>query len=204
MPTWSNRFLPPGNRNEAGSAAARGTSPARNRGPARITEADIIDNAYGIPTLGPPPGAHYGSSTKPTRTNGHGRSASHPFPSLFSTKKKRPGESAGAVGFESTDDEVAPQMARNAPYAPANEKQKVPDKDLTTGKCKTCDSMVRWPKELKVFRCTVCLMINDLKPVAIEARRGDGHRVPVPFTAKPGTNTGLAQRGTCPMCDLTR
>jgi E3 ubiquitin-protein ligase HECTD2 len=119
---------------------------------------------------------------------------SHPFPSIFSGKKKRAGEAGGPAGFESTDDEtVSPQIVRNTGYAPAN-KPKVPDKDLTTGKCKTCDSMVRWPKELKVFRCTVCLMINDLKPIALEARRSDGHREPV--ATKPGTQPGLAQRGT--------
>jgi len=119
---------------------------------------------------------------------------SHPFPSIFSGKKKRTGEGGGPAGFDSTDDEtVSPQMVRTTGYAPAN-KPKVADKDLTTGKCKTCDSMVRWPKELKVFRCTVCLMINDLKPIALEARRSDGHRAPI--AVKPGTQPGLAQRGT--------
>lgn len=90
------------------------------------------------------------------------------------------------AGFESTDDDgTSPR--RNAPqYAAA--KQKVPDKDLMTGKCMTCDSMVRWPKELKVFRCTVCLTINDLKPVLLEARRGDGHRAPM--AVKAGTHSG--------------
>lgn len=70
-------------------------------------------------------------------------------------------------------------------------KPKVPEKDLTTGKCMTCDSMVRWPKNLSVFRCTVCLTINDLKPILLEARRGDGQRTPV--AAKPGTNPGTGQ-----------
>lgn len=193
MPTWSNRLLPPSNRNESGSAAAGGNSPVRNRGPSRVAETDILDSAYGIPTLSPQ-GARNGTSTKPTQTPGHGRSMSHPFPSIFSGKKKPTGGSAGGAGFESTDDEsVSPQMVRNTAYTPAN-KQKVPDKDLTTGKCKTCDSMVRWPKELKVFRCTVCLMINDLKPIALEARRGDGHRAPV--VVKPGVHPGSTQRGT--------
>ncbi|TVY85235.1 putative E3 ubiquitin-protein ligase [Lachnellula suecica] len=173
MPSWSTRLLPPSNRNEPVYSPADRLSPARSRGPSRVTESDILESAYGIPTL-PTPNA---------RTQSHGRSMSHPFPSLFSGKKKRAGEPAG---YESTDDEtVSPQMVRNTAYAPAN-KQKVPDKDLTTGKCKTCDSMVRWPKELKVFRCTVCLMINDLKPIALEARRGDGHREPV--AVKPGAH----------------
>ena len=45
-------------------------------------------------------------------------------------------------------------------------------KEMVTGKCMTCDSLVRWPRELSVFRCTVCLTINDLHPVA-----GDGVKV---------------------------
>jgi E3 ubiquitin-protein ligase HECTD2 len=113
---------------------------------------------------------------------------SHPFPSLFTGKKKRNGEVGPIGGFESTDeDTISPIMVRNAGHNQV-EKKKVPDKDLRTGKCMTCDSMVRWPKELKVFRCTVCLTINDLKPIALEARRGDGQRVPV--TVKAGTYPG--------------
>ncbi|OTB05388.1 hypothetical protein M426DRAFT_72892 [Hypoxylon sp. CI-4A] len=36
--------------------------------------------------------------------------------------------------------------------------------DFATGNCMTCASLVRWPKELPVFRCTICLTINDIKP----------------------------------------
>lgn len=112
---------------------------------------------------------------------------SHPFPSLFAGKKKRQDGSAEGIGFESTDDDAASPVKRNV-LSNTNTKQKVPDKDLTTGRCMTCDSMVRWPKELKVFRCTVCLTINDLRPIALEARPGDGHRAPI--AAKAGTFPG--------------
>ncbi|PWW77571.1 HECT-domain-containing protein [Tuber magnatum] len=30
-----------------------------------------------------------------------------------------------------------------------------------------CDCTVRWPSDLNVFRCTVCMTINDLKPVPL-------------------------------------
>ncbi|KAL2073382.1 hypothetical protein VTL71DRAFT_10706 [Oculimacula yallundae] len=187
MPPWSSRLLSPSTRNETNPNPVNGPpeSPARPR--PRISEADILNNAYGIPTLPAPSHLSHGASntSKPTRIPSHGRSMSHPFPSLFSNKKKRHGEPAQAAGFESTDeDSVSPLAARNIIQNPTP-KQKVPDKDLMTGKCMTCDSMVRWPKELKVFRCTVCLTINDLKPIALEARRGDGHRAPV--AAKAGT-----------------
>jgi E3 ubiquitin-protein ligase HECTD2 len=117
---------------------------------------------------------------------------SHPFPSLFSGKKKRQGESAAVTGFESTDDDTSPIAARNIIQNP-NIKQKIQDRGLTTGKCMTCDSMVRWPKALKVFRCTVCLMINDLKPIVLEARRGDGQRAIV--ATKAGSFTGPNYKG---------
>ncbi|KAH7356860.1 ubiquitin-protein ligase-like protein E3 [Rhexocercosporidium sp. MPI-PUGE-AT-0058] len=198
MPPWTSRLLSPSTRNETGPNPVNGpaASPARPR--PRISEADILNNAYGIPSLPPPSHSNHGASntSKPTRTPSHGRSMSHPFPSLFSTKKKRHEESAQAAGFDSTDeDSVSPNAARNIIQNPTP-KQKVPDKDLMTGKCMTCDSMVRWPKELKVFRCTVCLTINDLKPIALEARRGDGHRTPV--TVKAGTypRSGHAQKVT--------
>ena len=35
--------------------------------------------------------------------------------------------------------------------------------ELRIGKCATCNSTVRWPRHLGVYRCTACLMINDLK-----------------------------------------
>jgi E3 ubiquitin-protein ligase HECTD2 len=196
MPPWSNRLLSGSSRNELGPSTINSnpTSPGRST---RLSETEILENAYGIPSLPPPPHASYGASntSKPTRTPSHGRSMSHPFPSLFSGKKRRTADSAGAAGFESTDDDTAsPDAARDNSQTPTS-KQKVPDKDLTTGKCMTCDSMVRWPKNLKVFRCTVCLTINDLIPVILEARRGDGHRTPVPLKSLVRPIAGASHRG---------
>lgn len=193
MPPWSNRLHPGSSRNEPGPNN-NATSPSRS---SRLTETEILENAYGIPTLPPPPHASYGASntSKPTRTPSHGRSMSHPFPALFSGKKKRTADSTGPPAHESTDDDVAlPYGVPNDVQVPAP-KQKVPDKDLMTGKCMTCDSMVRWPKDLKVFRCTVCLTINDLVPVVLEARRGDGHRAPVPLKSLVRPIAGAPPRG---------
>ena len=56
------------------------------------------------------------------------------------------------------------------------------EKEFVTGKCATCDSLVRWPRHLDVFRCTMCLMVNDLKPGArltVEGREAEG------LSAKP-------------------
>jgi len=171
MAPWSKGLLSPSSRNDPGPSSPSASSPSQPRGwAARVTEADMLENAYGIPTLR--------RSQSPSKH--HGRSMSHPFPSLFSGRKKKQGNTVGGEGFDSTDDEeVSPVLARNTVLNSTAKQTRVPDKDLMTGKCMTCDSMVRWPKDLKVFRCTVCLTINDLKPVALEARRGDGQRTSV-------------------------
>jgi E3 ubiquitin-protein ligase HECTD2 len=192
MAPWSSNRLPsPSTQNDTNLAAPSNVSTARaSRAPSRITEEDILDNALLIPTLTATSNEAQrktsGGSSRPARTPNHGRSKSHPFPSLFSSKKKRQGEGAG---MDSTDDDSGSSPVL-PPKQNASAKQgKIPEKDLTTGRCMTCDSMVRWPKDLKVFRCTVCLTINDLKPILLEARRGDGHRAPVviqPGTSPPG------------------
>lgn len=194
---WSSRLLSPSSRNEPGPNPhdTNSISPARAR--LGATETDILENADSIPPRPIPP--HIGhsatNSSKPTRTAGHGRSMSHPFPSLFATKKKdsRHGDVAPGAGFESTDDDTASPSRSNVHNS--GPKLKVADKELMTGKCMTCDSMVRWPKELKVFRCAVCLTINDLKPIALEARRGDGHRAPVANKSDGRIASRFVQRG---------
>ncbi|KAI1800837.1 HECT-domain-containing protein [Daldinia bambusicola] len=100
--------------------------------------------------------------TKPSRPAQHSRSMSHPFPSLFSSKKKknaRPEDESGSGDFiADIDPKPIPQQnttPRMIPRGPA---------DFATGNCMTCASLVRWPKELYTFRCTICLTINDVRP----------------------------------------
>ncbi|KAI0008484.1 hypothetical protein F4779DRAFT_449085 [Xylariaceae sp. FL0662B] len=100
--------------------------------------------------------------SKPKRPGQHSRSMSNPFPSLFSSKKKK---NAGPSNEAFVDDDPLkskplpslPQTAtpRRMPRGPV---------DFATGNCMTCAGLVRWPRDLQVFRCTICLTINDLKP----------------------------------------
>ncbi|RYO81986.1 hypothetical protein DL764_009684 [Monosporascus ibericus] len=109
--------------------------------------------------------------SKPRRPAPHSRSMSHPFPNIFSSKKKK---APGQVDHSRHDDSgsgddyspqpqpnprTQPMTTRNVPRGPT---------DFATGNCMTCSSLVRWPKELLVFRCTICLTINDLKPLPPE------------------------------------
>lgn len=86
---------------------------------------------------------------------------SHPFPSLFASKKSKPLPAPD----ESTDDDLPRPGQPNARSSMASKTSRGPA-DFSNGTCMTCGSRVRWPKELNVFRCTICLTINDLKPVA--------------------------------------
>ncbi|TQS38455.1 hypothetical protein Golomagni_01037 [Golovinomyces magnicellulatus] len=173
MPQWSSRLLSPSSRNDLGVSGAvneKSSSPARSR--SKYLEPELLENAYGIPDL-----THSkvspSNKTKVSTKSNHSRSMSHPFPSIFSGKKKRQVNtlSPGDIKFK-TDDSLSSNANRDSVKSKA-EKMRHPDRDLLTGKCMTCNSLVRWPKELNVFRCTVCLTINDLKPIVSETQHED-------------------------------
>lgn len=118
---------------------------------------------YEIPTLRrrPAPDAADSNAPKPA----HNRSFSHPFPHLFGSKKSErkhqtKGENDGtssALREGRMDDVRAKTVGQESSSHRA-------DRQPVTGRCMTCDSTVRWPQGLKVFRCTTCLTINDLEP----------------------------------------
>lgn len=96
---------------------------------------------------------------------------SHPFPSLFSSKKKSPPKNAAQDDFDSDSDSDAemlglgPPSARPRPPAPPvgpSNAKPLGDKDYASGNCMACGALSRWPKGLKVFKCTICVTINDL------------------------------------------
>ena len=132
----------------------------------------------------------------PRRASQHGRSISHPFPSIFGSGKKRNTEEeegenvvdaktllAGPPGSYTAD-----LMGSTRP-GPAHTEEF----ELISGKCATCDSQVRWPRHLDVFRCTVCLMINDQKPNFPKPAADD---VPV---EEPSDSSGLKANARSPV-----
>lgn len=145
--------------------------------------------------------------SRPSRPR-HGRSLSNPFPSLFSNKKKPGRHPAGLSDSDSSDE--APTMTkpksriqththrRNMPSS-GNRAPSSGNKDFATGHCMTCGSLVRWPRELHVFRCTICMTINDLQPLPPDERRehpstdkaaaDDGSGVPLGRPGRPGQNS---------------
>jgi E3 ubiquitin-protein ligase HECTD2 len=156
MPPWTNKLL--------------SSSSTSNINQQPSASANVDGHAYqSRPVLSnlDPPTLHPHAASQPV-TRRHGRSISHPFPSIFgggSRKEKKHSDKSGGGDFESTDDEAGKKPGRGSPQRNANAgSNPVSEKDLVLGRCMTCDSQVRWPRGLKTFRCTVCLAINDLEP----------------------------------------
>lgn len=164
MPSWPTRLF-------LGSSAIN--SPGSNQPPAPNDH--LFQNtrqrgiAQPVTPLSSPPLPATGNPPKhpvPRRASQHGRSISHPFPSIFGSGKKRlPNEEdddnvvdaktlqTGSPGHYQVDQAGTGRLGSG----------NTDEVDLVQGRCATCDSQVRWPKNLDVFRCTVCLMVNDLK-----------------------------------------
>ncbi|KAK6078042.1 HECT-domain-containing protein [Seiridium cupressi] len=98
----------------------------------------------------------------------HSRSMSHPFPSLFASKKPRKQPSRDETihdNFSRAGQSTSrPTMTPTKPHRGPT--------DFANGNCMTCGGKVRWPKELSIFRCTICATINDLKPYTPKSEEG--------------------------------
>lgn len=58
--------------------------------------------------------------------------------------------------------------------------------EVPSGRCMTCDYVMRWPKELHVVRCTICMMVNDLKPRDIGRAEGNAPSSDSSSNPRPG------------------
>ena len=173
MPTLPNRFLrhqkhPPSPDNLNGS---RETHLRRS-----FDEPDHVPGSGSIPSRSPArPYVPLRYENTPQIHKSHTRSRSHPFPSLFSTSKRK-GDGLDIKGSnshtindddEDDDDDYAPQYdGTSSPVrrkTVSSDSRRLEEKDTETGNCMTCDSKVKWPKGLKTFRCAVCLTVNDLE-----------------------------------------
>lgn len=117
---------------------------------------------------------------------GHSRSVSHPFPSFFTGRRneKRPNQKQDEID-SSEDSTMHPtrkdSRGRGGTRTISNGTS---SKQPVTGKCMTCDSTVRWPQDVKVFRCTTCLTINDLElsESPLNNDNGAAYRKPMPIS----------------------
>lgn len=137
----------------------------------RPSDPNLVDASQVPPDLIPTLPAEHRAAPKP-RPSSHGRSKSHPFPSLFSSKRKMAPKNPSPDDFDSDSDSDAemlglgPGSKQRRPAQPAGPSKvsgrPTTDKDFASGNCMTCGAMSRWPKGLKVFKCTLCMTINDL------------------------------------------
>ncbi|KAG6321900.1 hypothetical protein E4U22_001105 [Claviceps purpurea] len=100
---------------------------------------------------------------KPLRR--HARSISNPFPSFLTGSFYKKAAAATAQVDAKDPKSGHPDAGTMPGPSVANPKHKrhpTGSKDFATGNCMTCGSLMRWPKDIKVFKCTICATINDL------------------------------------------
>lgn len=120
---------------------------------------------------------------------GHHRSLSHPFTSPFTAiGRKRDKAKHNTWDSDSDSDEVT-YPVQPLSTSPRKESQAGVGSDLAEAKCQTCNSTVRWPRHLKVFRCTSCLMVTDLENEPAQEARSPVDHDPT------GRTRGLRTRG---------
>ncbi|MCJ1433157.1 putative E3 ubiquitin-protein ligase [Xylographa pallens] len=170
MPSWSARLLSTGSASNT-SASHRATSQVHDGIPKQTSnEIGPLETPLRSVTFLP-------SESSPTRTSPtsvsprHGRSISHPFPILFGGGKRK--NSKADIHTNGGDIDTGDEDLDYGKPMPPTPSQTAAAQDmdqlLVTGRCATCDALVRWPRHLEVYRCTVCLMINDLKPAVRDA-----------------------------------
>ncbi|KAK5787914.1 hypothetical protein VI817_010410 [Penicillium citrinum] len=114
-----------------------------------------------------------GDSLNDSYRRGHHRSISHPFTSALTgmgrKRDKAPPKNDKydkeiKWDSDSDSDEVTYpiQPVSSSPRKDSN--RGGPSNGMAETKCGTCNSTVRWPQHLSVFRCSDCLMITDLEP----------------------------------------
>ncbi|KAK6504707.1 putative E3 ubiquitin-protein ligase [Arthrobotrys musiformis] len=134
MPSWPTKLFAPS------ASSSSHTPPERSTTPPRLYSIfPQLDES--VPTL-----------------YGHQRSKSHVPPGSAG---------AGSGGLTSGSGKGMPQGGDKVDITPFGAVRRVGNgsvPEMKVGPCMTCASTVRWPSHLTVFRCTVCLGINDLVP----------------------------------------
>ncbi|KAI9724699.1 MAG: putative E3 ubiquitin-protein ligase [Chrysothrix sp. TS-e1954] len=133
----------------------------------------------------------------------HKRSISGTLPSLLNRPRKKTDPDPESIDVQSAG------LSENHAYSETMQrgksgKAKPLEVETTEGHCATCGTLVKWPSSVTEFRCTTCLMINDLqpfrpKPPARPVQAGS----PAPVS-RSGTNPGLLQNARPPPLNAER
>ncbi|AEO61600.1 hypothetical protein MYCTH_2311917 [Thermothelomyces thermophilus ATCC 42464] len=176
-----------------------GPATGRYKSASRVSEIDAWDNMQNHELQNDSSSSdedlHPRRHQAPSRPR-HTRSVSHPFPSFFSSIKRKRSGTMAAGPDESGSDSMGEGPrgglgGRPLPLQPPQQQQpsgrghrtgsSVGSRDVATGNCMTCGSPVEWPRELLVYRCYTCHTINDLQPLDRDARREDSRDEAVIF-----------------------
>lgn len=114
-----------------------------------------------------------GSMPAHPNRRGHHRSISHPFTSPFTAigkKREKAAQRHTTWDSDSDSDEVT-YPVEPISTSPRKDLKDGVGNELAEGKCQTCNSTVRWPRQMKVFRCTSCLMVTDLETEPVKEVR---------------------------------
>ncbi|KAL1881667.1 putative E3 ubiquitin-protein ligase [Paecilomyces lecythidis] len=152
MPPWSSRLHP--GPSTSSSNASR----------VNVSSIPVAERTVPIPINNDVPVVIPFETPHPSARRSHSRSISHPFPSLFGGGNRKNSKGVSKQDFLDSDDDDDIVTYAPDPRSSSPRKGSQRPEDASTGKCMTCDSTVKWPREVKVFRCTVCLTINDLEP----------------------------------------
>ena len=196
MPSWPARL-------HIGSPSSSKLGPSSRQPGPRSPTAKPIPNGnsiqdpplIGVPLLVPPTG----HGRNEARNSQHGRSRSHPYiPDLDSYRDNvdiAEELRLGSGGPTALGGHAAGPASRDIAATQPGGAIHMAEKDLISGKCATCDSIVRWPRHLDVFRCTVCLMVNDLKPIPTtipEATSGSKESGGARISSSPKPSKGMS------------
>lgn len=135
---------------------------------------------------------------------GHSRSASNPFPSFFSDKKKVEQRGANDYFLDGTDDEDTHYPGASPSCSP--QKRVVlgtNQEEIVTRTCMTCDHTNSLPRGMKGFRCGKCTTMNDLEPYYDKRSL----RVPIGGGGSAGgprswTDQRPQRKGLCSFCSI--
>ena len=217
MPRWPNKFFvpspsqvtqtPPRNRDH-GNDDTKSSSLGSLLRSVRHEEGVALHN---VPVLD----SETSQDLNPVhRPSGHGRSLSHPFISVsgsasemkreFYNSNKRQGEHTAARHAR----DIPPAAHVSGPAWPVANDRRRSNGGLEgiVGRCTTCGTKLRWPPNILVFRCTVCLMINDIQPVKDQfskAMHGGAITSDIAVDPKDGGGNGtyMCSLGTGPNAD---
>ncbi|KAL1306185.1 hypothetical protein AAFC00_004287 [Neodothiora populina] len=134
------------------------------------------------PTRRPP-------SSGADRHHTHNRSVSNPLPKFFGRKRSHP--TLHLPADLPPDDALVPVLespvAAQTPTRVINGKKNDDERDMASRQCMCCDSKLRFPRDVKVFRCTNCLTVNDIEPHKPKAAAQGDSRPETRSAPDPGT-----------------